>query len=727
MYKKAMKAEATIDAKKRSNVAAAMTLPNRVGDLTQQDKYTAWAHYESELTAYRRDKMDAAEIERIIQRREYATEAEIQALGQDPLDEAEIQARLRDGRIPSKEQRDKSLEYRQCVDEYTKKEGKVTRQAKLKFINLRKHVVIRVMQETHCLLASCNNAGSESVQLGFDPTFMTIDEAGQLTVAALANVLTSFKNWQATYTLGDPKQLPPFQNSCRANEFWGQGGTSVLTLLDEKGYPVLRLVLQYRMAPAISQFVSGFFYDGLLQNSPSVLIDNDLRAKAREISKKEYRCNGPDENGSEYWMIDVVNGVSRVQLNGTSLQNYANASRMATLVDQALALGVKASQINVLVYYTGQLNLVSHKIETTAQANGREWSFSAGTRISSVDSFQGEENEFVFVDIVTAHSQIKDKGHQGPAVDSEKEDDEIFEGFKRSGRVTAHVKSAHRLCCALTRGRSCVVVVCQLAALLSTVKSVQSKANAALGAMAKDFIDRKLVYHDYTSLDTSPIAEETRAKWDDTKKEEELRQRKLDSLDFLRTQSKRAEKVRYTEDFQNNAPKVYRTHTKRTTRLNLSGATVDDAENHDKNKGDRSAFVTKAGAVSLVTGGQTQRDKKEEKEKKAAEKKAAERAAAEKEVAEDPKGKGKGKGKEQEPSGEEMQLEEDKPADPKEKEKEQEPTGDEMQVDEAPADPKGKEKEVQAEEEVPAGAKGMGKGKAPAAPKGRKKKGAARR
>lgn len=273
------------------------------------------------------------------------------------------------------------------------------------------------------------------------------------------------------------------------------------------------------MAPAISQFVSRFFYDGL---SPSVLKDNDLRAKALEISKKEYRCAGPDGNGSEYWMIDVVHGVSRVQLNGISLQNYANAGRMAILVDQALAMDVKASQINVLVYYTGQLTLVSHKIETTAEANGRDWSLGSGTRISSVDSFQGEENEFVFIDIVTAHAQIKEKGNQGADVDSEEEDDEVFEGFKRSGRVTAHVKSPNRLCCALTRGKNCVVVLCPLTALLSTVKSVQSKAHAALSALAKDFIDRKLVYHDYPSLDTGPIAEETRAKWDEVK-EEELR------------------------------------------------------------------------------------------------------------------------------------------------------------------------------------------------------------
>ena len=88
------------------------------------------------------------------------------------------------------------------------------------------------------------------------------------------------------------------------------------------------------MAPAISQFVSRFFYDRLLKDHSSVLKDNALREKAHEISKKHYNLKGPNREGSEYWMIDVANGVSRVQFNGTSLQNYANADRTATLVDE---------------------------------------------------------------------------------------------------------------------------------------------------------------------------------------------------------------------------------------------------------------------------------------------------------------------------------------------------------------------------------------------------------
>ena len=68
------------------------------------------------------------------------------------------------------------------------------------------------------------------------------------------------------------------------------------------------------------------------------------------------------------------------------------------------------------------------------------------------------------------------KGDKGtPRADAvaeaeESEEDDGSEGYHRSMRVTAHVKSANRLCCALTRGRSCVVVVYQLAVLSSTDK-----------------------------------------------------------------------------------------------------------------------------------------------------------------------------------------------------------------------------------------------------------------
>ena len=267
-------------------------------------------------------------------------------------------------------------------------------------------------------------------------------------------------------------------------------------------------------------------------------------------------------------MVDVANGVSRVRSNGTSLQNYANADRMATLVDQTLLKGVKPSQISVLVYYTGQLTLVTHKILMKAQDNGRSWDFSEGNLVSSVDSFQGEENEFVFIDIVTAHQEHHD--------------------VKR----TAHVKSGNRLCCALSRGKSCVVLFCQVGTLFSTVKSNGNKESAAIGAMAKDFHDRKLVYHDHTSLDTSPIGEETRAKWDKARLDNEIEHKKVENLATLMSQLRRISKARITKEFEDNRPRVYRTDRRRTTRPNMTSDAAKDADTHDLvSKRNQSAFI----------------------------------------------------------------------------------------------------------------------------------------
>ena len=93
------------------------------------------------------------------------------------------------------------------------------------------------------------------MQRQFSPSFINIDEIGQLIIAALVNVLTSFKGGEAVYLFGDPRQLLHFLISGRANKLKLNGEISVLGLMEEKGYEVLRLVQQYRMAPVIPQFV----------------------------------------------------------------------------------------------------------------------------------------------------------------------------------------------------------------------------------------------------------------------------------------------------------------------------------------------------------------------------------------------------------------------------------------------------------------------------------------
>ena len=95
--------------------------------------------------------------------------------------------------------------------------------------------------------------------------------------------------------------------------------------------------------------------------------------------------------------------------------------------------------------------------------------------------------------------------------------------------------------------------------------------------MARDFEERKLVYNDYTSLDTSPIGQAQRATWTEARLAVELKRQKAESLDFLNTQYRKVKKARYNEEFQDTAPRVYRTASRRTTRPNLSGDAAEAA------------------------------------------------------------------------------------------------------------------------------------------------------
>lgn len=485
-YPEALLEKQKIDSRKKSKVKSAMTLAHRVFDLITEDEYQAHGDYQADLKAYRADKLDDDAIEQLRLNGDYRSEEELVALGQDKLDEAEITARLEDGRILSIDQRDKSFEYRKRLSEYCSADGNVSENARNALMELRIAVVLRVLRATQIMFTTCKNVVTETMKLAFSPDVIYIDGAERLTMAALAHVMTSFEGWLATIIFGDPAQLLPFRVSGGENEFRENATLSALGLLEEKGYPILRLLFQYRMAPSIAEWVSKFLYKGLMKNHDSVIQDNRFREIARDISRREYGRKGPERKGSEYWTVDVVNGVSQGQSNGASLLNHANADRIATLVDQTLSRGVKASKITVLVYYSGQLPLVSRKIDEKVTTSGRMWPVGKGVQISTVDSFQGE-NEFVFLDIVAAPQQAPQTAAAAGAKESE--EDVGSENDQCSGRITAYVKSANRLCSALTRGRSCVVVVCQLTALLAA-------ENTAVSAMAQDFLDRKLVYHD---------------------------------------------------------------------------------------------------------------------------------------------------------------------------------------------------------------------------------------
>ena len=612
-----------VNAKKQSDVPAAMTLANRIFELQMEDDFKAQDAYNAEVDAYRSEAATEEEIRAAAERG--APEALRTAMRSDKLAEEEIQTLVQDGRIRSVVARNRSSGYSQIVNDYLAKGGRLSKKKRQSFKNLRATMVARVLKETDVLFTNCNNSGSEIVKDVYNPTLIAIDEAGQLTMAAFAVVATSYTNWEAIILFGDPKQLLPFLSSGRANEFRLNAELSVLGLLEVKGGRVIFLNLQYRTAPSIANWPARYFYKGLLNNHASTLVDTDIRRVGRQICKESYKIQGPEGKGSETWFVDVMNGVSRVQENGTSLTNYANADAVALFVDELMGKGVPAEKIVILTYYAGQKSVLAARIEEYAKVKGRAW---AGTSFetSTVDAYQGQESEIVIADFVATNLGGVTKAFHDDV------DDEDDANPKEQALVSAFVKNAHRLCCLCTRARSVFVIFGQLTALIGTGRSKQYQPQAAVSRMAMDYRDRKLICYDNKHLDTSPQGTAERSSWSDAKLAHELRVREAGRLTYLNTRVSKLEKSKVLQEPDDTPPRLWRTQHRRTKRPVKVGKVSEAADRYDVTTGqDASARLT------IKDPNATQRQKKEERKAKlAAQKKAAEEEA-------EKSGTGKGK------------------------------------------------------------------------------------
>ena len=337
--------------------------------------------------------------------------------------------------------------------------------------------------------------------------------------------MTQFQNWRSIYLFGDPLQLEPFNLAGGFNEFREFGKMSPLGLLRDKGYPLLWLDTQYRMHPTLAKHPAQYFYEGKLKSDVSTQEDNPEREAMRLITSE--RCHLPVP--SPYVVVDVVNGISRAQEHGTSSENYANAESISQFVDWLFLTGVAVEKITILTYYTGQKRLIRSKLREMCLNNGRDWDVD-GIAIETADSFQGQENSIILLDLVTA-KPIRDTAQQGmeSRLDPNDDDDDDAEApeddsehvITKGPALTHHMTDPHRLCCSLTRPRDGLIVFCKSTTILASGgRRGHSKAAQALVAMITDAHERKVLFKDSTSLDTSPQGLAMAQKWNSAKVDE---------------------------------------------------------------------------------------------------------------------------------------------------------------------------------------------------------------
>ena len=463
---------------------------------------------------------------------------------------------------------------------YVGRDGRVSRADKDTLEAESDRMVKRVFSNMNIVFATASNCGGGLLggEDSFEPTVIVCDEAGQISIASLCVPLTTFTKWEGLILIGDIQQLKPPSFSGQFNEFAADAKVSPLALLAMKGVEPYLLDEQYRRAPACSAFPRTQFYDDKgLKDSDLVKRDNVVRKAVREVSLG-LGVVGENGQGSEYFVTNVARGCSRVELNGTSLVNYANADTIIDIIERLiLTTVVTARMIKILTYYQGQRRLLKERI------NSRPWpqALKDNIEIHTVDSLQGRESEVIIVDIVAAKDGLRRSRpeEQETPVD---EEDVGTEDFVKVGAVTHHVREPNRLNVALTRGKDATIVVCQAALLSSTFKANRGKTLNALFNMIGDAESRKVLLED-KRIDSHPESVKARAQKSAAKLlKEEAEQKKVD-LTFIATSSRRWADVRSKKAFLPAEPvKYYRTPAGHTARPIGAPKLVAEADAHDE-------------------------------------------------------------------------------------------------------------------------------------------------
>ena len=191
---------------------------------------------------------------------------------------------------------------------------------------------------------------------------LIIDEAGQA-VEPLAWMLFPYaKSWVLA---GDPFQLPPMVLSDKAKRMSFE--VSILEHSFKNCKNVLFLDTQYRMRQSISDFSSNYFYEGKL--------------KTPETQK----------DISNHMLFYDTAGTGFEEVRGGAGFSLMNSCELDLVKKIIQVEGLDMNDIAVISPYSGQVQLAKKELDKQI-------------RISTIDSFQGQESHVVILSLVRSNS-----------------------------------------------------------------------------------------------------------------------------------------------------------------------------------------------------------------------------------------------------------------------------------------------------------------------------------
>jgi len=250
----------------------------------------------------------------------------------------------------------------------------------------KRHVERELLKEADVICVTCVGAGDHRLR-GFKFPQVLIDESTQATEPEC--LIPIVKGAKQVILVGDHCQLGPVimcKKAARAGL-----SRSLFERLVMLGVRPIRLQVQYRMHPSLSEFPSNTFYEGTLQNG--------VTASDRLITDIDFPWPVPQKPMFFYNSM----GQEEISVSGTSYLNRTEASMVEKIVTLLLQKGVTPPQLGVVTPYEGQRSfIVSH----FQRAGSLKSDLYNNIEVASVDSFQGREKDFIILSCVRSNDRL---------------------------------------------------------------------------------------------------------------------------------------------------------------------------------------------------------------------------------------------------------------------------------------------------------------------------------
>jgi regulator of nonsense transcripts 1 len=272
----------------------------------------------------------------------------------------------------------KLLELKEELGELSSEDAKI-------FNQLLRKKEITLLKKADVVCCTCVGAGDPRLA-GFEFKTVLIDESTQ--AAEPVCLIPIVHGAKQVILVGDHQQLGPVILDKKA----GDAGLkqSMFERLVVLGHVPIRLEVQYRMNPALSEFSSNMFYEGSLQNG--------VTKEQRQLFNSSFSWPVAD-TPMMFW---ATFGREEISGSGTSYLNRIEAMNCERIITRLFRDGIKPEQIGVITPYEGQRAFILQYMSINGSMDKDLY---LDVEVASVDAFQGREKDFIILSCVRANEQ----------------------------------------------------------------------------------------------------------------------------------------------------------------------------------------------------------------------------------------------------------------------------------------------------------------------------------